>query len=441
MSLKDRLLRSSEAFANPLSYIPSALRVGVGSLGASRAIRSADKMGSVESDRKLLFDLRRLLHHAATNIEFYRDFYKSAGFSAADLDTLDDWKKVPVVSKKDFQGCAIEHRCARGAPGKLANTGGTSGAPFAFLVESNSIPIEWAHMYSIWRARGYRPEHLKLRFGGVYFENDDPIHFHPRHNEYVVNANCPMARVVEAVTTLPCDRVFRWVHGYPSLVAEFAHALANCARPAADTFRGRLFGILLGSEFPAKMYRDVIERTLSTNIVSWYGHSERAVLARETADNIYQSLPTYGYAEAVLSGTGSEHHLVCTSLHNRVHPFIRYDTGDLIEPVSSGSSSLAFRITDGRIGDFVLDRNHRKLALTSIIFGRHHAAFDDLLHLQVRQDKPGRMTLMIVPRTPEADLAQLRKGFDFTGLDCDWQIESISAPIRTRAGKIKLKVD
>ncbi len=64
-----------------------------------------------------------------------------------------------------------------------------------------------------------------------------------------------------------------------------------------------------------------------------------------------------------------------------------------------------------------------------------------MLHLQVREDAPGRMTLLVVPRTHGADVALLQQGFDFAGLDLDWRIELIGAPIRTRNGKIRLKVD
>jgi phenylacetate-CoA ligase len=266
------------------------------------------------------------------------------------------------------------------------------------------------------------------------------LHYHPMHNEFIVNADSPMSAVVESIAALPCDTVPRWVHGYPSLVAEFAHTLAEQAPSFATLFRSRLFGVLLGSEFPAPVYRNVIEEVLSSNVVSWYGHSEMALLARETARGVYESLPTYGYAEAVPLKDDSGCRLVCTSLHNRAHPFIRYDTGDLVEPISRQRGSLAFRISEGRIGDFVVDRLGLKVSLTAIIFGRHHAAFESLQHLQVRQDVPGQITLLVVSRTSNINLATLRQSFDFSGLNLDWEIEIIDSPVRTLAGKIRLKV-
>jgi len=353
---------------------------------------------------------------------------------------LNDWDLLPIVTKEDMQGVPLDARCARNAKGLKINTGGTSGQPLEFYLDDQAFAREWAHMHHVWKAHGYRPQHLKLTFRGKHFDRARPLRYNAVHNEYVVNANCPMLQVVEAVLGLPRSSVIRWIHGYPSLVAEFAHALSGNGAPVVADFRARLFGVLLGSEYPAPMYRRVIEQVLSTNVVSWYGHSEMAVLARETALGVYESLPTYGYAEAVPVGNGQECRLVCTSLYNRVHPFIRYDTGDLIEPVSQSGGSLAFRIKEGRVGDFVLDRQGNKLALTAIIFGRHHSAFEFLRHLQVRDDGQGRIALLVTPRDSTVDVETLRKGFDLDDLDIEWQLEMVGAPIRTQAGKIRLKI-
>ena len=429
-----------EPMARPLAYIPFSFRLGFSYKRSAASIRDAEIVDSAVLDAKRLIQLRSILHAAVKEVDFYRDFYRNKGFSPNDLRTLADWKQVPVVSKSDLQSVPLTARCARGAKGIAANTGGTSGRPLEFLLDKDAISREWAHMHHIWRSRGYRPGHLKLRFTGKYFDGIEPLHYHPMHNEYIVNANSPMSVVVDAIAALPSSTIPRWVHGYPSLVAEFANTMADQAPSNAAMFRARLFGVLLGSEFPAPAYRDAIEKILSSNVISWYGHSEMAMLAHETARGVYESLPTYGYVEAIPSVDGSGDRLVCTSLHNRIHPFIRYDTGDLIESISVQRGSLAFHIREGRVGDFVLDRAGKKQALTSIIFGRHHIAFDSLQHLQVRQDVPGRITLLIVPRYSNFSLVTLSQGFDFSGLNLDWQIEIIDAPVRTPAGKIRLKV-
>lgn len=441
LSALKRMLKSiPEPMARPLSRIPFSLRLGFTYSRTVSSIRAAEVASSSALDAERLIQLRSILYAAVKEVDFYRDFYRSNGFKPDDLRTLADWDHVPIVTRHDLQSVPLAARCARGVVGLAGNTGGTSGSPLEFMLDREAVAREWAHMHSIWSSRGYRPEHLKVRFTGKRFDGNKALHYHPMHNEFIVNADSSMSQVVDAISALPYDTVPRWVHGYPSLVAEFADTLAKQAPSAAALFRSRLFGVLLGSEFPAPVYRNIIERVLSTNVVSWYGHSEMAVLARETALGVYESLPTYGYAEAVPLKGDPGFRLVCTSLHNRTHPFIRYDTGDLIEPISHQRGSLAFCISEGRIGDFVVDRLGLKVSLTAIIFGRHHTAFERLQHLQVRQNVPGRITLLVVPRTSDINLVTLRQSFDFSGLNLDWDIEIIDSPVRTFAGKIRLKV-
>jgi phenylacetate-CoA ligase len=441
MSIKQRIFSLAERHANVVSLFPDFLRVGPGYLSAVREIRRAESLSPALMEQRVFHRLRAIVGHAWANVPFYRDFYAAHGFSPEMLRRKEDWRRVPVVTKQDLQKASLEHRCTPGREGMNANTGGTSGAPLNFLLERSALPIEWAHMHAIWKTHGYHSSHLKLRIGGAYIAEDIPFSYHPRHNEFVVNANHPLPQVVAAVLALPARHKVRWIHGYPSLVAEFAQALAGYGGDQAEIFRSQLYGVLLGSEFPAPVYREPISRLLSSNMVSWYGHSEMALLARETGVGIYQSFATYGFAEAVPTEDGAHHRLVSSSLHNLSHPFIRYDTGDLIEPVSNVGASLAFRIKQGRIGDFVTDRGGRRLALTSIIFGRHHPAFDEVQHLQVRQDMPGRITLLVVPRSVPFDIQVLRSGFDFSGLDLDWHLEAVPEPVRSKLGKIRLKVE
>lgn len=444
MSVLNRLKAAVEGLPPsvglPLSYVPFWMRLGPVYLSSQRWI-SRSETGELEVlDRARFEALVRMVKLAYDEVEFYREHYRANGFSPGDLRTWTDWDNVPVVTKTDLQAFPLNRRVARGGRGMKINTGGTSGQPLEFFLDKQAFAREWAHMHRLWFSRGYRPHHLKLTFRGKHFDRSEVLRYNAVHNELIVNANAEMHVVVEAVQRLPNSTVIRWLHGYPSLVSEFAHAFSEYGGTALERFRSRLFGVLLGSEFPAPVYRKAIEDALSSNVLSWYGHSEMAVLAGETARGVYRSLPSYGYAEAVKHENGGEDRLVCTSLHNRVHPFIRYDTGDVVEAISQDSGGLSFRVTEGRVGDFVVDRNGQRHSLTAIVFGRHHSGFGLVKHLQVKEVAPGRVTVMITPQRIDVDLDAMRKGFDLDDLAIDWSFELVDAPVRTPAGKIKLKI-
>ena len=438
--LKNKVENLPEWAGRPLANAPFALRFGRGYIRAQSGIARSERLESAAATNETLQQLQQLIRFVVDQVEFYRAFYRDKGFSISEVQSLADWERVPVVTKADLQNVPLEARTVRGAKGMRINTGGTSGQPLEFYLDRQAFAREWAHMHYLWQAHGYRPQHLKLTFRGKHFNQTQVLRYNAVHNEYVVNANAPMDAVVKAVLALPRSIVTRWLHGYPSLIAEFAHAVATLSESAQAGFRSRLFGVLLGSEYPVPVYRTVIEEALTTNVVSWYGHSEMAVLARETARGIYESLPTYGYAEAVPTVQGDDCRLVCTSLHNYVHPFIRYDTGDLIKPVSRFGGGLAFQIAEGRNGDFIRDRQGRRHSLTAIIFGRHHEAFELVRHLQVREESPGVATLLITPRNVLVDESTLRRRFDLEDLDIDWDIQIVPEPLRTPAGKILLKI-
>jgi len=423
-----------------LSRLPFSMRLGLGYRASASEIVEYITLYDQEIERRNFYKLKSIVDFAYDNIPFYRELYGDNGFNPRTLYSWSDWFRVPVITKSDLKGWSLEDRMGPSQRKMLVNTGGTSGQPLEFYLDARAFAREWAHMHYVWKARGYRQTDIKLTFRGKHFDRAVPVRYNAVHNEYVVNASTPIEEVVDAVLDLSGTECIRWIHGYPSLVSEFANEVARRDSVKVSILRSKLFGVLLGSEYPAPIYRSVIAENLSVNIVCWYGHSEMSVLARETSIGLYESLPTYGYAEAVGNEESEDHRLICTSFHNRAHPFIRYDTGDTIEPVSQRAGSLAFRIREGRVGDFVVDKRGNRHSLTAIIFGRHHAAFELIEHLQVRDEGDGRLVLVVTSRSPSVSRESLMGKFDLTDLDFDFSIELVSDPVRTKAGKIRLKI-
>lgn len=428
-----------EPLAWPLVWVPYSLRLGGGYARGAAELRRSAELRAEWVEAQQLARFRGVLAHAAENIPFYRQHYRRHGFAPGEVRALADIARVPIVTRADLQDTPLAMRCDPALAGRLVRTGGTTGQPLEFRLDRASVAREWAHMHHMWRSRGYRPGDLKLGLRGWRGTDGRALRFNPVHNEYAIAAGVAPEQAVAAVLRLSQRREIRWVHGFPSLVAEFADALLQAEGSVAARFRQRLRGVLLCSEAPLPAYRARIRRALGDNLLSWYGHSEMAVLAQEDGEGIYRAFPSYGLAEAVPDAGG--HRLVGTAFHNRVHPFIRYDTGDRITPMAGGGGALRFRIDDGRMAEFVMDRDGRPLALTSILFGRTHAAFAMVRHVQVRDDGGGRITLVVTPGADGChDASVLRAGFDVADLAIDVAVEVVAHPVRTPAGKIQLKI-
>ena len=331
----------------------------------------------------LFHRMRSLLNHSYSFNSFYKQFYKAYDYHPSQFTSLESFKDVPVVQRADLQAFELPSRISSRHPHHLLNTGGTSGQPLEFGVPFFSFAREWAYMHSLWVSRGYSIHDLKVTLRGKYFPKSIVFKYNPVHHELVFNSSLPLSRAVSYLLANLNHIHISWIHGYPSYVSEFASILSSFPSAKVSLFKSRLKGVLLGSEFPLHIYRRCISDYLSTNIVSWFGNSEQTVLALETSLNSYSSLPGYSYVESVPDASSSSSRLITTSFSNTFHPFIRYDTGDLVDSISSMNGSLTFSVSQGRIGDFILDRNANKVFLTALLFGRHHKAFKHAAHVQL----------------------------------------------------------
>lgn len=424
--------------AKLVARAPFSVRFGSAYQNARMQIARVGAMDTTERQSWTLARLRSIVEHAYARNVFYRELYDRAGFTPDQLKTLDHFKDVPIVTKSDLAAYTVERRTTRALGRLYLNTGGSSGAPLDFYVDGNAFAREWAHMHGIWCTHGYNYRHIKLTFRGKNL-GDRPFLYNPAHNEYLVNTYADPRAVLPKLARLRDFDTIRWLHGYPSIVAEWCGVLSTEFPEIAARLRATLLGVLLGSEFPTKPYRDSISRAVQAPIVAWYGHSEMSVLAAESSENVYVPMPTYGYAESVACGGGASH-LVATSFWNTAGPFIRYNTEDGIDGETADGLLRRFSIVDGRIGDFVVDKLGRRIGLTAFIFGRHHPAFGQLRHIQVSQSRPGNVELLVVPNEPLCRAEDLLKGFDLSHVPLDVSLTVLDRPVRTRSGKIPLLV-
>lgn len=426
-----------------LSKIPYRMRPGIGAAYArhKRLISAFDAMDTASQKAFILSRMQKVVAQAM-NVPFYRELYKSCGVSPNDIRNFSDISRLPVVTKEMLREAQLANRSQPVTGRYLANTGGSSGSPLNFYITPGHIPIEWAHMHTIWEKLGYDQSRLKLVFAGRNLARKAVEYDGLRHS-YAVNVYKGIDRILpELAALLDKEKIF-YLHGYPSALAVFAENLAQYAPDLVQELQSTLRGIFLGSEYPAPMYRDRIESVFNVPSVSWYGHTERAVLAWERKEPfIYHPFQTYGYCEVAPNEESGGWRLIGTSYSNFASPFIRYDTGDDVEPVDIQEGLLkSFRIREGRRGEYVIDRNGVKIPLTALIFGRHHPMFDVAKFIQVRQVRNGEITIMVTPKAELPSDFVFEDWFDSEGLDMKINYEVLEKPVLSTSGKVVLKAD
>ena len=439
MSLTLRLKRIVERLPRPIgqliTHVPYGLRLGPVYTATRREIARFATLDAAARKEEAFRRFRRAVRRAWALNEFYRSFSEVHGFKPEQLNGFEDIERAPVITKADLRAVALDDRSAY-APGRiLTNTGGTSGEPLHFYLDRHAFAREWAHLHAIWDGVGYDSTELKLTFRGRNL-GVCPLKYNAVYNEYLVNAYSPPEAQAEAVMQV-ADEI-SIIHGYPSAIYEFVRHCAAENRAVLDRLRQGLKGILFASEYPAPIYRDPVEAELDAPSVSWYGHSEMAVLAYEVERYVYAPFPTYGHCEAVLDDA-DRYHLVGTSYDNPASPFIRYDTEDLIAPQFEHGLLARFRLESGRVGEYIEDAGGNRVSLTALIFGRHHPIFGRAAFIQVRQRQPGVATIVVtLPTSDRVTLDDLRAGFDGANTDIEFDFEVRNAPERSPNGKVPL---
>ncbi|WP_026897749.1 phenylacetate--CoA ligase family protein [Daejeonella oryzae] len=419
-----------------LNTIPFKYRLGTGYIENFELCKKLLVSTTEVKEEFIIKNFNQVFKHFKTTNNFYKNFLPGRSFESDTITSIDDLKKVPILNKNLLKESPIFDRTNKEFALKLYNTGGTSGSPLSFYLEKGVFSREWAHMHFMWGKIGYHPGKTKITIRGKNLSQLYKYNFN--QNEFLINSyHAFNENDYKEVLKVFKKYNTEFIHGYPSSIYNFLKDASEKAPFLIDFLKKNIKGIMFGSEYPSPQYRNYIEDLLTTNTISWYGHTEAVILAGELNQKYeYTPLLSYGYAEAVK--VDDMYHLVGTSFRNKATPFIRYDTEDLINPNFNNAGFMdSFEIKEGRLGEFVTDKENIRISLTGLIFGRHHPLFDVVDFIQVKQEKKGEMILFYSGSDTLLNPSDL---FDSANVNIDISFVQIKEPFKTPLGKIPLLV-
>ena len=423
-----------------LNHIPYSIIPYVGHI-YNKACRDLLEFESLEDTEKKVYVFRKvykMVQYAIENIPFYKELYTKQGFCLSDLNSYEDIGKIPVINKSMLLAVPIEKRSMIGPGTFIANTGGSSGHPLSFYKSKNLKVKEMAYFHYLWGSLGYRKSDLRLHFVGRSHLKGK-ITYNMIENSLQVDVYTPFDIILKQLASLGCK--IQFMHGYPSVLYEFAlYCEGHQDEFNASGLAKSLRGVFLKSEFPYPLYREKIESIFGVKSFSHYGHTEVCALAGELHERFrYDVLQSYGYV--TVRNMNGEDHLVTTTYDNFASPLIQYDTEDCVSSCIINDGLLdSFQMAGGRSGDFIIDKNGKRLSLTGIIFGNHHRLFDYCSQIQIAQQCAGEATIYYVPKSVLPDGFDARDYFEQTNIDIDFSFRKIDEPFKTMAGKVPLKV-
>lgn len=405
---------------------------------------SADELRLAQEAR-----LHLLLDHAYRRCPFYRRRFELAGLSPADVRSLDDLRRLPIVEKRDIQeqGASMVARDWPAADLIRNQTGGSTGTPITFYLSHDRKCSRaaatlrhngWAgwrvgdRAAVIWGAPRDRPaNHLRARLTGALLRE-------------------PLWLDTATITEESLSRFHRLLGRYrPRIIQAYARSAvlfarwleANRLRPHQPT------SIVTSAEVLEDDDRALLERVFGCPVFNRYGCREFSVLASECeahsglhvmAEGLYLEIET-PTGPARPGETGS---ILVTDLLNHAMPMIRYRIGDM-GSLAAGSCPCGRELprlerVAGRVTEFLVGADGR------LVSGVYLATYvvaqrPSLGQVQICQDRPGHVTYRLCPGPgfdADADTAYLRQATgEHLGAGTTAAVERVASLPRAASGK------
>ncbi|MEX2207141.1 MAG: hypothetical protein WEF50_13010 [Myxococcota bacterium] len=351
-----------------------------------------------------LAELRRVLRDAYERVLLYREKLDKANVTPADLVTLADLARFPITEKDDIRdsfprGCVATgtdlSRC------RIQQTSGSSGQcmEIALDVRSDDMRTLFTQRvyglqgFTFWRRMAYLfPYELPLRRGnaGLY------------RNRWFSTKLAP-------ASILAGLRAWR-----PHLLAATPSDLLELCDGLDDDLRELgLQAICVHSEPMSQDERAHVAARFGCRIATNYYCNEVWAIAAECRSGRLHQFPDNVVLEVVDERgrpvpRGERGHVLVTSLHNYVQPFIRYRLGDIAAwepdtgPCSCGLDLPRLRALEGRDDDYLEYPDGRRMHPSRITVAVKSPCFEHpgaqiFRDYRITQDGPAHVTVQVVP--------------------------------------------
>lgn len=355
--------------------------------------------------RLQMLRLRQQLISAYRYIPFYRHRMTEAGLTPLDIQTHEDLRLLPVLTKRDIQdhGDMLLSSNVPADKREQNQTGGSTGSPLQFYVDVERFDSRMASTTRHDSWTGLRVGDWCAQLWGSKFDVGDRPDPSPRWRQRFLYRDLPLHTA--AVSEESMMRYVEVLRKYrPRYMVSYAQSAALFAEfCTANNIHDITFdSMIVSAEMLLPGKRQIIEEAFGGKVFNRYGCREVSVIASECE---YHS-GLHVNADALLvevepapnlpPGMGK---ILVTDLLNRSMPLIRYEIGDLAsldatQHCPCGRSLPLIGNIQGRSSDFLRLPSGRMIAGPSLALLA--ADMRDVRQVQFIQHTPERLTLKVV---------------------------------------------
>lgn len=277
--------------------------------------------------------IRDLVSYMAMEVPYYQEWFFRSGINPNEIQSLEDLRKLPVVNKALMRNEGIERFAACDFPKNKrlsSRSSGSTGEPFSFYESKLSYSVNMAAKLRTWYQAGYRlgDRYMKIA-NGVRSSRIKQLQDWINRCIYV-----PFYSINDETLKGILDQIEKqkpsFIRSYPIPLYLLAQYRNN---HSGYQFTPRHV-MTTGSTLPEE-YRKEIERAFGCDVIDSYSCEGTPNTYETHAHDGYHVTKEYGIIEVldeqdqpVTNGVGR---VVSTDFWNLAHPFVRYDTQDLVE--------------------------------------------------------------------------------------------------------------
>ena len=394
--------------------------------------------------------LQALLRHTCARNPHYRRFWQERGADPAQVKTVADLAKLPVITKEHIQNHWRDMICEgyRERDIVLDRTGGSSGKPLQFAMDRRRYFSRVAGAYRHDRWAGWD---FGCRVAYIWGHPQAFLHA-PNWRARWRNRLLERRIVLDSSSLTPetmLGFVARLQEHRPRVLLGYANSVYIFARfllARGPVALPPLAGVVTSAEVLGQERRQVIEQCFGCRVFDRYGSRETGIIGSECEEHsglhlCSEHLVLEVERDGALVPPGEPGRILITDLSNLGMPLIRYRIEDMGVPLSGpcrcGRGLVRLGMAAGRETDFLVTPEGKLVsgaALTIYLIARAPG----VRQAQLVQERPGSVTLRVVAGPQygaETEAFFARQIPEFLGRQMTWQVELVDAIAPLPSGK------
>lgn len=392
--------------------------------------------------------LKELLNSCFANNRYYKSKFSAISFHPDDFKSLDDIKKLPILTKDDIRnnqdtlfsnGFSPENSIYK-------RTGGSTGIPLKLYVDPKAAAFKKA---AVMRHNSWANQVPGVKTASIWGDTDKKLSF----KENLRNKLSERIFYLDTLKFNPehlnifIDQIYK---EKPEILFGHAHSVFRFAEYVRDNdFRGIKFdGIITTAMVLSESERKTIETVFASPVFNRYGCEELSIISSECEAHDGMHIFAEGlYVELIGEKVNHPKKLIITDLLNIAMPLIRYEIGDFaIEATGKcacGRTLPRLAEVAGRTADFLYRPDKEPVFGISILdtFVIH---IPGIKQLQIVQDSYDHLDFYLVKDQhsfSESTLEKLKQNIiDIFSPEMNYTVHYVKEIKQTERGKFRFSI-